>query len=200
MQKVRLGIIGLGNIGKYHADYLQSKRVSRCELVAVCDAVAPLDRYAPLKIFTDGEALIRSGEVDAVILCTPTQMHAQQAIACMKAGKHVYCEKPVSTTLAEAMDLLRAAKRARVKHGVVQDTILTWPSIAESFFSTLAKLLPGERAPVSAALTKPTAVPAIVGCCVLVRAEALRDVGLFVVRTATKNFPSKRRSRLTSAR
>jgi homoserine dehydrogenase len=49
MEKVRLGIIGLGNIGKYHADYLQNKKVSRCELVAVCDAVAPLDRYQPLK-------------------------------------------------------------------------------------------------------------------------------------------------------
>jgi predicted dehydrogenase len=43
MDKVRLGIIGMGNIGKYHADYLSNKKVSRCELVAVCDAVAPLD-------------------------------------------------------------------------------------------------------------------------------------------------------------
>ena len=65
MNTVRLGIIGMGNIGKYHADYLSNKKVSRCELVAVCDAVAPLDRYKPLKTSTDGEALIRSGQVDA---------------------------------------------------------------------------------------------------------------------------------------
>jgi predicted dehydrogenase len=38
MEKVRLGIIGMGNIGKYHADYLSNKEISRCELVAVCDA------------------------------------------------------------------------------------------------------------------------------------------------------------------
>ena len=42
MEKVRLGIIGMGNIGKYHADYLQARKISRCELVAVCDAVAHL--------------------------------------------------------------------------------------------------------------------------------------------------------------
>ncbi|HEY9173623.1 MAG TPA: Gfo/Idh/MocA family oxidoreductase, partial [Verrucomicrobiae bacterium] len=71
MEKVRLGIIGMGNIGKYHAGYLQDKRVKRCELAAVCDAVAPLEGYKPLKTFTDGEALIKSGEVDAVIIATP---------------------------------------------------------------------------------------------------------------------------------
>ena len=84
MQKVRLGIIGLGNIGKYHADYLLNKKVSRCELVAVCDALAPLDRYAPLKIFTDGEVLINSGEVDAVIIATPHFQHTTLGIAALR--------------------------------------------------------------------------------------------------------------------
>ena len=56
MDKVRLGIIGMGNIGKYHADYLANRKVNRCELVAVCDAFAPLDRYKALKTSTDGEA------------------------------------------------------------------------------------------------------------------------------------------------
>lgn len=65
------------------------------------------------------------------------------------------------------------------EHGVVQNTILPWPSIAGSFFSVLRKLLPGQRTPDSASLTSPTAVPALNGCCVLVRAEALQDVGLY---------------------
>ena len=68
MQYVRMGIIGLGNIGRHHADYLSNKKVSRCELVAVCDTFAPLDRYRPLQTFTDGAALIQSGAVDAVII------------------------------------------------------------------------------------------------------------------------------------
>ena len=111
MEKVRLGIIGLGNIGKYHADYLQNKKVSRCELVAVCDAVAPLDRYAPLKIFTDGEALIRSGEVDAVIIATPHFQHTTLGIAGLAAGVHVMVEKPISSHKADAERLIAASRQ-----------------------------------------------------------------------------------------
>jgi predicted dehydrogenase len=109
MEKVRLGIIGLGNIGKYHADYLQNKKISRCELVAVCDAVAPLDRYAPLKIFTDGEALIRSGEVDAVIIATPHFQHTTLGIMALNAGVHVMVEKPISSHKADAERLIAAS-------------------------------------------------------------------------------------------
>src|SRR6185436_13945024 len=111
MEKVRLGIIGLGNIGKYHADYLQNKKVSRCELVAVCDAVAPLDRYAPLKIFTDGETLIRSGEVDAVIIATPHFQHTTLGISSIEAGVHVMVEKPISSHKADAERLIAASRK-----------------------------------------------------------------------------------------
>ena len=52
-----------------------------------------------------------------------TQMRPQLLAQAIAAGKHVYCEKPVSTTLAEAVDLYRAAKKAKVKHGVVQDKL-----------------------------------------------------------------------------
>jgi len=111
MEKVRLDIIGLGNIGKYHADYLQNKKVSRCELVAVCDAVAPLDRYAPLKIFTDGEALIQSGEVDAVIIATPHFQHTTLGIAALNAGVHALVEKPISSHKADAERLIAASRK-----------------------------------------------------------------------------------------
>jgi predicted dehydrogenase len=52
-----------------------------------------------------------------------TQLRPRLLKQAIKAGKHVYCEKPVATTLAEALDLYRAAKRAKVKHGVVQDKL-----------------------------------------------------------------------------
>jgi predicted dehydrogenase len=110
MDKVRLGIIGLGNIGKYHADYLQNKKVKRCELVAVCDAVAPLDSYKPLKTFTDGEALIKSGAVDAVIIATPHFQHTTLGIAALNAGVHAMVEKPISSHKADAERLIAAAK------------------------------------------------------------------------------------------
>src|ERR1051325_5410217 len=76
MTKVRLGLIGLGNIGQHHASYLTAGKVDRAELVAVTDAVASkLERYQSLKVFTDAEALIDSGCVDAVIIATPHYQH-----------------------------------------------------------------------------------------------------------------------------
>jgi predicted dehydrogenase len=111
MEKVRLGIIGMGNIGKYHADYLQNKKVNRAELVAVCDAVTPLDRYRPLKTFTDGEALIQSGDVDAVIIATPHFQHTTLGIAALDAGVHAMVEKPISSHKADAERLIAASKR-----------------------------------------------------------------------------------------
>jgi predicted dehydrogenase len=111
MDSVRLGIIGMGNIGKYHADYLSKKKVSRCELVAVCDAVAPLDAYQPLKTFTDGEALIKSGAVDAVIIATPHFQHTTLGIAALEAGVHAMVEKPISSHKADAERLIAASQR-----------------------------------------------------------------------------------------
>jgi predicted dehydrogenase len=110
MNKVRLGIIGMGNIGKYHADYLQNKKVNRCELVAVCDALVPLDRYKPLKTFTDGEALIKSGDVDAVIIATPHFQHTILGIAALNAGVHAMVEKPISSHKADAERLIAVSK------------------------------------------------------------------------------------------
>src|SRR5687768_16963605 len=52
-----------------------------------------------------------------------TQLRPRLLKQAIRAGKHVYCEKPVATTLAEASDLYRAAKKARIKHGVVQDKL-----------------------------------------------------------------------------
>jgi predicted dehydrogenase len=61
---------------------------------------------------------------DAVFFdAASTQLRPRLLKKAIRAGKHVYCEKPVSTTLAEAVDLTRAAKKARVKHGVVQDKL-----------------------------------------------------------------------------
>src|ERR1041385_56276 len=111
MDKVRLGIIGMGNIGKYHADYLLNKKVSRCELAAVCDAVAPLDRSAPLKTFTDGEAIIHPGAVAAVIIATPHFQHTTLGIAALNAGVHAMVEKPISSHKADAERLIADSKK-----------------------------------------------------------------------------------------
>ena len=109
MKNVRLGLIGLGNIGQHHYGYLTNGKVGRAELVAVSDAVASkLDRYKPLKTFTDGEELIRSGLVDAVIIATPHYQHTTLGIAALQAGVHVMVEKPISAHKADAERLIAA--------------------------------------------------------------------------------------------
>ena len=112
MKTVRLGLIGLGNIGQHHFGYLTAGKVSRAELVAVSDAVpAKLERYMPLKTFTDGEELIRSGLVDAVIIATPHYQHTTLGIAALKQGLHVMVEKPISAHKADAERLIAAHKQ-----------------------------------------------------------------------------------------
>ena len=109
MSKVRLGIIGLGNIGQHHHGYLSAGKVNRADLVAVSDAVAEkLEKYKPLKTFTDGEELMRSGLVDAVIIATPHFQHTTLGISALKQGLHVMVEKPISAHKADAERLITA--------------------------------------------------------------------------------------------
>ena len=112
MTKVRLGLIGLGNIGQHHAAYLTAGKVSRAELVAVSDAFAnKLERYQSLKTFQDGDQLIRSGLVDAVIIATPHYQHTTLGIAALQNGLHVMVEKPISAHKADAERLIAAHQR-----------------------------------------------------------------------------------------
>jgi len=111
MEKIRIGVIGLGNIGKFHADYLLDHKVSRCELVAVCSPSAAPEKYGHLKYFNDGEQLIRSGEVDAVIIATPHFQHTTLGMAALAAGVHILVEKPISAHKADAERLIAAHQK-----------------------------------------------------------------------------------------
>ena len=112
MSRVRIGIIGLGNIGQHHAAYLAAGKVSRAELVAVSDPVpAKLSPYKQLKTFAEGEDLIRSGLADAVVIATPHYQHTTLGIAALKAGLHVMVEKPISAHKADAERLIAAHRQ-----------------------------------------------------------------------------------------
>jgi predicted dehydrogenase len=109
MTNVRLGIIGLGNIGQHHAGYLAAGQIAHAELVAVCDAVpARLEKYKFLKTFSDGEDLLRSGLVDAVVIATPHYQHTTLGITAFNEGLHVMVEKPISAHKADAERLINA--------------------------------------------------------------------------------------------
>jgi predicted dehydrogenase len=109
MTKVRLGIIGLGNIGQHHAGYLSAGKVTRAELVAVSDAVpTKLAQYGHLKTFANADELLKSGLVDAVIIATPHFQHTTLGIAALRQGLHVMVEKPISAHKADAERLIAA--------------------------------------------------------------------------------------------
>jgi predicted dehydrogenase len=112
MTSIRIGIIGLGNIGQHHAAYLTAGKVLRAELVAVSDAFpSKLEKYQSLKTFTQGEDLIRSGLVDAVIIATPHYQHTTLGIVALNQGLHVMVEKPISAHKADAERLIAAHQR-----------------------------------------------------------------------------------------
>ena len=121
MDAVRLGIIGLGNMGTVHARYLQQGEVSRCTLTAVCDVDAKkLDRFDGVEKFEDSAALIRSGLVDAVLIVTPHYDHTAIGIDALEQGLHVLVEKPISVHKADCERLIAAhAKRPELKFGAM---------------------------------------------------------------------------------
>ena len=109
MSAVRIGIIGLGNIGRQHAEVLSGGSVEGAELGAVCgrggDVGAPFD----VPSFPDPGALFASGLVDAVLIATPTQSHPEIGRAALEQGLHVLMEKPLAMSIGQARELVSAA-------------------------------------------------------------------------------------------
>lgn len=121
MDKVRLGLIGLGNMGTAHSRYLDNGDVDRCELVAGCDIdPAKNARFNTLKTFADSGDLVRSGAVDAVIIATPHYDHTTIGVDAFENGVHVLCEKPISVHKADCERLIAAhARRPELAFGAM---------------------------------------------------------------------------------
>jgi 2-hydroxy-4-carboxymuconate semialdehyde hemiacetal dehydrogenase len=102
---VRVALAGAGAFGEKHLDGL--KLMDGVEIVSIISrtaeqAAAVAAKYGAKHSSTELADALARDDVDAVILCTPTQMHAAQAIACMDAGKHVQIEIPLADSLADA--------------------------------------------------------------------------------------------------
>ncbi|MEG1687097.1 MAG: Gfo/Idh/MocA family oxidoreductase [Angelakisella sp.] len=114
MSKLKIGIIGVGNIAETHiAAYLKNPNV---ELYAFCDInperlKAMSEKYGVTRTFTDKDELLSIKEIDAVSVCTWNSAHAPCTIAALNAGKHVLCEKPMAMSSAEAAEMKAAADR-----------------------------------------------------------------------------------------
>ncbi|MCC6442165.1 MAG: Gfo/Idh/MocA family oxidoreductase [Armatimonadetes bacterium] len=116
--KIRLGIIGTGQIAKSHiATY---KDVPEAEIVAVCDiredeARRVAEQNGVPNVFTDYHEMLKMDEIDAVDVCLHNRLHAPVTIDALKAGKNVYCEKPMASSYAEAQSMYDTAKQTGKK-------------------------------------------------------------------------------------
>lgn len=113
MEKVRVALVGAGAFGIKHLDGLA--RIPNAEVTYVVSsskekAQEVADKYGIANASGDLNDALNSSEVDAVILCTPTQMHASQTLACLKAGKHVQVEIPLADNLADAKQVVQLQK------------------------------------------------------------------------------------------
>jgi predicted dehydrogenase len=113
--KLRIAGIGVGGMGAADLGEMESENI-----VALCDvderqAAGSFARYAQARRYRDfREMLAQEKDLDAVVVATPDHVHAVAAMAAIEAGKHVYCEKPMSHTMHEARQLTLAARRAGV--------------------------------------------------------------------------------------
>jgi len=133
-ERIAVGLIGVGNMGSTHLPGLLGN--AEVQVVAVCDVDAKKRAEARRKVeehyaaqsaagtfrgcddYNEFEKLLARPDIDAVLIAVPDHWHAIIAIAACRAGKDVYCEKPLSLTIREAEEMVRAARR----HGTVFQT------------------------------------------------------------------------------
>lgn len=123
MRKIHFGIIGCGMIANSHAISILNDE--RAELTAVCggsDLKKVEDfakKYNVMNVYTDYKDLLKSKEIDAVCICTPSGLHGNIAIAAAKEGKHILCEKPLDIKSEVMTEMIKEARDNNVKLGCV---------------------------------------------------------------------------------
>jgi myo-inositol 2-dehydrogenase / D-chiro-inositol 1-dehydrogenase len=113
----KIGIVGFGRIGRIH--YETVKKLKEAEVVAVADPFADemveiFNQYGVEAFSKDFNAIIKNPEIDTVLICSPTDTHAEIAIAAAKAGKDIFCEKPIDLNIQRVEEVLAEVKNAGV--------------------------------------------------------------------------------------
>jgi myo-inositol 2-dehydrogenase/D-chiro-inositol 1-dehydrogenase len=117
--KLRVGIIGSGRIGKVHAESL-AFRISEALPVTIADvhveaAQKVAQRCGIPRVVNDPSEILNDPNVDAVLICSPTETHANLIVEAARAGKHIFCEKPIDHSLTKIDVALQEVKRSGVK-------------------------------------------------------------------------------------
>ncbi len=120
--KIGVGVIGAGRIGRLHIEHL-AQSIPEVELIAICslDAVgieSLTKQFNIPKTTIDYTALLADPRIDAVLVASSTDTHVEISQAAAKAGKHVFCEKPISLDLEQIDETLTIVEKAGVKFQV----------------------------------------------------------------------------------
>ena len=120
MSDINIAIVGAGMIARYHAEAIRSTPGARLVAVHRADTQRADETAAQFGVpcETDYDALLARADVDLICICTPSGLHAQQAIAAARAGKHVLVEKPLALTLEDADAVIAVCRDAGVQLGV----------------------------------------------------------------------------------
>lgn len=122
---IRVALIGCGFIGRFHSAAIRAvanRGLLDVEYVAVCDENAERARSFAVvtgaEAVTDATEVIDSPDIDAVYVCVPTAYHKELVLRAASRGKHIFCEKPLATNLADVEEMVAAVDAAQVKAAV----------------------------------------------------------------------------------
>jgi predicted dehydrogenase len=111
IHSVRVGVAGLGLMGKRHAEYFHNKKIEHAELTAVCDLDPKLmGPFRQASQYQSVEEMISKGNLDAIVIATPHHDHITTGRMALEAGLHVLMEKPMASKVSECETLLAAQK------------------------------------------------------------------------------------------
>ncbi len=120
---LKIGIIGAGRIGKVHGESI-TYHVKEAQVAAIADpfmndsAKSWANGLGIPKVYTDYRDILKDRSIEAVLICSSTDTHADIAIEAIRAGKHVFCEKPISQDLSKIKAVMEALKDSKVKFQV----------------------------------------------------------------------------------
>lgn len=119
MKQLNIGIIGAGRIGKVHMQSI-TYNVPGAKVLGITDVFKDglqelADKYGIEKVYEDYKEMLADKDIDAVLVCSSTDTHADISIEAAKAGKHIFCEKPVDLTPEKVKAVIDAVEKAGVK-------------------------------------------------------------------------------------
>lgn len=120
---IKVGIIGAGRIGKVHGESI-ARYVKNAQVKAIADPYmnAETEKWAKdlgiLDIYTDYHKILEDKEIEAVLICSSTDTHSKISIEAIKAGKHIFCEKPIDHDVNKILEVKKALENSKVKFQV----------------------------------------------------------------------------------